>query len=606
MTTVTRSIGTSGRDYSTLQAWEDARPADLTLTRSNSVGVGSTSSTIVLDVGASGTDNFYNEHSVTWNAQERRIVSYVGATKTATIGVLNGSSATWTGTPAALDSYVVNANPQTGECYNDSEFTNTSVLLTISGETTDTTNFLTLTAATGQSFIDNVNVQTNALTYNATNGVGLRITNTYANVISTNVANTRINRLQLSGTATRSVCIFQSGGSGQKFTQNIMHSDGETLNLASGTTITVRNNLMVRNTTNTTRACIMGYGTAHIVDENTIVRPTNRTAAGTGIDLRYITYNVRDCLIFGYTTPIKLSGNGAAPTVSNTGTDQTVITGTGNIGSMTPANEIQQPNATTGFDGRAKSGGSGIDAGAAVGDAFDIVGTTRPAGSAYDMGCWELVASNSVTGTAAQVLIKPSQAVSAAATYNVTASAAQTLLLFSQAAAAGISFSSTIAQVLLPLTQTAATVEAFIGTIAQTFAKPTQAITASITYNVTATAAQTLLPFSQALAGVQSFSASVAQTLLPFSQFIASASLITASVSQTFLRPTQAAALYYLGAGVLAQRFFGPSQAISATVSGPALTTMAGAQRLFGPSQLLICKVPALVTSTQFFSWRTD
>src|SRR5262249_25313543 len=97
---VTKTIGTSGRDYSTVQAWEDALPANL----------------------------------------------------------------------------VTDGNSQVGQCFNDSEFTVAGDILTISGETTDASHTITITTGSGQSFRDNAGVQTNALLYNVSNGVGLRAT----------------------------------------------------------------------------------------------------------------------------------------------------------------------------------------------------------------------------------------------------------------------------------------------------------------------------------------------------------------------------------------------------------------------------------------------
>lgn len=121
-TTVTHSIGTASRDYSTLQAWEDACPANLV-----------------------------------------------------------SADQVWR-----------------GECYNDAEFT---AGVTIGGTTTDATRYIELTAATGQSFQDHATVRSNALTYDQSKGVGIKITAGYSTCIDAGGLHVRISRLQLLTTA---------------------------------------------------------------------------------------------------------------------------------------------------------------------------------------------------------------------------------------------------------------------------------------------------------------------------------------------------------------------------------------------------------------------
>lgn len=85
---------------------------DTAKTRSNNCQAGSTNSTIKLDAGASAVDNFYNNCLVTNNGETRVIVSYVGATKIATIGALDGSAATWTTAPTTGSAYTVSGSGQ--------------------------------------------------------------------------------------------------------------------------------------------------------------------------------------------------------------------------------------------------------------------------------------------------------------------------------------------------------------------------------------------------------------------------------------------------------------------------------------------------------------
>src|SRR5215471_8228316 len=135
MPTITNSIGTSGRDYSTIAAWITALPANL----------------------------------------------------------------------------VTDGNSYVGQCYNDSEFVITSTL-SFSGHTTDSTHTITLTTGPGQSFRDNASVRTNPLVYDASKGVGVRITT--ANALLTVSDNfVTISNLQLYKVASGSR-VVNVGGSG--------------------------------------------------------------------------------------------------------------------------------------------------------------------------------------------------------------------------------------------------------------------------------------------------------------------------------------------------------------------------------------------------------
>ena len=76
---------------------------------SQTAGSGSSTSTIVLDAGASATDNYYKGLVVRWNGEDRVIAAYDGASRTATVGAFNGSSTTWSATPQAADSFSIRA-----------------------------------------------------------------------------------------------------------------------------------------------------------------------------------------------------------------------------------------------------------------------------------------------------------------------------------------------------------------------------------------------------------------------------------------------------------------------------------------------------------------
>jgi hypothetical protein len=93
-------------------------------------------------------------------------------TVTSSIGTSSRDYSTVTAWEAACPANLVTADQiWRGECYNDSEFDEQALL---SGITTDSTRYLELTAAAGQSFQDHADVRTNPLRYDQAKGVALK------------------------------------------------------------------------------------------------------------------------------------------------------------------------------------------------------------------------------------------------------------------------------------------------------------------------------------------------------------------------------------------------------------------------------------------------
>jgi len=315
-TTVTKTIGSSSRQYATVQLWEDALPANL----------------------------------------------------------VSGDTV------------------QIGECYNDSEFTTSGPILQISGETTDATHTITLTCAAGQSFRDHASVQTNALRYNASNGVGLRKTSGYLEGIIVSVANVIFDGLQIREDTGRTVLTYLSGGA---FVCNNCIVEG-TFTVMVGEGLTAHNSVFIMNSTYAGFAMNFGY-TNFVSDLSgcTIVRPSNHTPptgacfhAGSGSAAQVI----KNCAIFGF-TPItdnnsKFSGTNNASDVASLGfgsSHQTSLTFTSQFENSSAGSSVH--------DFRAKAGGALIDNGVTDTNITpDIARTARPQGSAYDIGAWELSA----------------------------------------------------------------------------------------------------------------------------------------------------------------------------------------------------------------------
>ena len=140
---VTHSIGTNGRDFATLQAWEDARDGDLTKRHifrvSKSSGAFTDGETVTNDSGASGV---YVKERDEPGAGERFMtlddISGTFTTGNVMSGAISGSSATL---DAAL---AVSGVIERGEAHADDVFTDGVV---IKGSTTNADHYMILTAA---------------------------------------------------------------------------------------------------------------------------------------------------------------------------------------------------------------------------------------------------------------------------------------------------------------------------------------------------------------------------------------------------------------------------------------------------------------------------
>lgn len=320
-----KSIGTTGRDYSTLQAWEDASPSNL----------------------------------------------------------------------------VNNAEVWRGECYNDSEFTSATDMLMISGVTTDASHYRHLTTGEGQSFRDHASVQTNPLRYDATKGVGIRLTGNYAEGVNLQEANARVSKLQFAGGSGNGSQPFGFiGGTGKQG----LDVDGCIVELSSTSTGTfidfsgfagkIRNCVFVDRTGGAGRSGIVriGFTSGSSVDfiNCTLAVASDKTAVAAGFFGEHASVLVKNCLLLNVSA-IKTGGSSYTFTTNRT----TVASPGAGWTTVTYADEVESGvDATRDF--RLKSGSTSIDTGTtdATNAANDIVGTARPSGSACDVGAWEFVISS--------------------------------------------------------------------------------------------------------------------------------------------------------------------------------------------------------------------
>lgn len=310
---------------------------------------------------------------------------------TSTIGSGSRDYATINAWVASLSATLTEA--EVGEMYNDSELSGSQ---TISGITTSASNTLTVTTGSGQSFVDHADIETNALKYNASNGVAIVSTSPYSGgsalTVSTN--NTLIEKIQFKNVS--------GGYAGWALTCSGQTStDFDRCIVECANRIRIYGPAKMRNTLAVQR----GSGKSYIFDTAfganfynvTGVVPSDLTAASNAVASSYGSGTMTNCAFFG------VSGiNGG----STSYTYNTCLTDVGSPPSgwtqVTYGDQFQNTTNASG-DWRLKSGADCIDAGTtdSTNAATSINGVSRPSGSSYDVGAWEFVtAGGSYTLTA--------------------------------------------------------------------------------------------------------------------------------------------------------------------------------------------------------------
>lgn len=316
-------------------------------------------------------------------------------------------------TLAAWASYVnalALSAPEVGECYNDSEFT-TSTQIAIGGWTGgSSTNTVTLQCHAGQSFRDNASVQTNALRYNQSNGVGLSSTLSYDWSIKLTTAFTIVDGLQVKTTGNSNGSIWSN--TDNQTVQNcilqgsLQNSSSFMLRMETGSS-SVGQNCAVLVTSANGGGVICRSGS--FAREMTIVNSAG--GSHTGFQLSYSSPIIQNVAVYGFTTDY--TGTASASS-SNNATDKGSFGGTNFGGSgQTSITSSEWQNLTAGSeDLRLASGSTKLkDNGATAGPSTDIAGTSRPQGSAYDIGAWELVVSGGTTNISLSVTETSSPAI---------------------------------------------------------------------------------------------------------------------------------------------------------------------------------------------------
>lgn len=292
-----------------------------------------------------------------------------------------------------------------GDCFfngsGDGEFlvsAGTTPLVTLSGTTVDSTHYKFLTTGAGQSFADNANKLTNALAYNAANGVALRSSAEYATVISIGEAFVRVSKLMVSSAQTTHTPIL--GGNATTVSQCIIEGKSgigdATWNSsgASGDTKYI-NCLIVHRAAGAGFAFKSSYPRASDGLYNcTVVIPSD-IGAGTVIGFnsdRSGQNTGKNTAIFGFSqawSHTNTTANGG-----NNCTDDTLnVPGSSNQTGKTYSAQFQNTVDTT-RDFRAKSSGSDLALNGTRDQTntndIDIIGQTRST-STPTIGAWEVV-----------------------------------------------------------------------------------------------------------------------------------------------------------------------------------------------------------------------
>jgi hypothetical protein len=256
--------------------------------------------------------------------------------------------------------------------------------------TTDATRYVELTAKPGTSYLDNANIQTNAYCYNASNGSAITSSAAWTTIINTQAPYTRINKLQIAGTGAQVGPVITANTA--LGTVTIDQCILEQAKLAGGVvSLTVagskiNNSLCVQRGSGA--GCIVHLYSGATANNCTFVVPSDKTKATVGIESNYASATVSNCAIFGVTN-VK---SGSTTFTWTTCYSDATLTGVTTLTYNTAA--FQNITDST-RDFRLPSGSGLIDVGTtdSTNGATDGAGTSRPQGSAYDVGSWEYKSS---------------------------------------------------------------------------------------------------------------------------------------------------------------------------------------------------------------------
>lgn len=286
-----------------------------------------------------------------------------------------------------LPANLVTADEQhIGECLDQGTFTGS---LVIGGQTVDSTRNIILRCASGASFKDKAGVRTTALDFNTSNGVAVSKSDAYGPIVTLATQYTRIEGLQIRNSGNDGAIRFST--SDCRVDDCII--EGNIFAIREGAT--ARNCLLIGRSTRAWQDA----GSTSVAYGCTFIRRTN--GGTTAFGNTYGGGTLKNCAVFNFATFSASTGGGFSATYC--GTDLAAPTGTGNVGSLTYADQFE----STTNDFRVKSGADLIGAGIADATNYpeDISGFTRV--DPPTIGAWEYDAGGGGVSVPMAIFRKP-------------------------------------------------------------------------------------------------------------------------------------------------------------------------------------------------------
>lgn len=260
------------------------------------------------------------------------------------------------------------------------EWTAAGTVLTLAGVTVDSTRFVRVI------WHDPPDRTSLPLRYNTSAGPCLRTTVGYTVVVSCSLDHTQFVGIQISGPLDASGIDVLASYVG--FDACLISAFWRNIN-ATGTRngLKARNTVFVKPFNGGNYPWYQDFGTAS-VDNCTIVRPSNHSAANTAFYNNYFSLTVRNTVVTGFSS---FSDASPAAASNNAGT-MASVPGAGSLNSLTATDLFEEAsNASGALDLREKAGADTIGAGvdlSGVGVTTDYAGTTR--NTPYDIGAWQI------------------------------------------------------------------------------------------------------------------------------------------------------------------------------------------------------------------------
>jgi hypothetical protein len=309
---------------------------------------------------------------------------------TLTVGTTGRDHSTWASGETAIPSTPTGGYELHG--YNDSEFTDG---VTFAGHTTSGTNYIRMTAASGQSFQDDAGARTNPLFYDRAQGVGITVDDTDgAYAIQVDEDYVTIDRLQVRRTAN-----FYNNHNNQGLVTfsnsypNCTIKDCILAKTYSGTNPIMRLrdsraiNVVIYDSGSTATDQALGMLEKGQAINCGIYRAGS--AGGVGIVRTYTNGQnlALNCSVFGWTANFDASGGTWAGSTGYNCTNSATAPGSNNQTSKTFSNQV----VSTTTDFALKTGSDCIGTGNtdATNAPNDITGFARGVGTAGDIGPWE-------------------------------------------------------------------------------------------------------------------------------------------------------------------------------------------------------------------------